>query len=159
MALALRGVDIGELCARAVDIEQRSGAKPTTDINHMLAMHMVVFDTNPGGSESERHFYSCSKESGRITSYFIEIAAGSFERARALYLTQKGSIRTLIGKPSFDTDSLNFLQQWFYSWRMRQLSMGPDLSTWNIENGQTVILKENDFDGKSWKVSASVNHR
>ena len=158
-ALALRGVDIGELCTRAINIEQRSGAKPIGDINHLLTMHIVVFDTNPGGLESERHFYRCSKESGRIDSYFIDITAGSYEQVRVLYRAQRAAIRTLVGKPSFDTDSLNFLQQWFYSWRVRQLYMGPDSSTWNIGNGYAVTLVESNVDGKSWKVSASVHHR
>jgi hypothetical protein len=158
LAFTLRGVNVGDSCRHAADVELASGARPMLDIERMLTADLMAFDDTLTPGEQELVMYGCSQEAGTVSSITISSEAGSAPQALHLYRAKKAGLKATLGTPAFDTDILSEGQRA----RIKDLTAGLFLNgavtSWNLQGHlilQLLIAKHPH--GETWDVKTSIS--
>jgi hypothetical protein len=155
-ALDFRGVQLGQSCYQAVEVELSLGTKPLYAIDLMTNHGFVVFEDQSIAGQRGRLTYKCTQALGTITRYSIEIETRSEARARAIYADAKAAALARLGAPEFDSDAPDLKE------RSRQAQLDglmpfDAVANWNPAEHQHVsVALEKLSDDEEWRVSTMV---
>jgi hypothetical protein len=158
LAFTLRGVNIGDSCRHAADVEVASGAHPVLGIERMLTMDLLAFDDTTTSGEQDRISYSCSHELGTVNSITISSHAGTAQQAKDLFKVKKASLVGSVGMPDYDTDNLSDAQRARINALAAGLLLGDTAASWNL--GDHLILQlliAKHPQGETWDVTISMS--
>jgi hypothetical protein len=158
LAFTLRGVNVGDSCRHAADVEVASGAHPALDIERMLAGDLLAFDDTVTAGEQELIMYSCTHDAGTVSSITISSEAGSASQALHLYNDKKAALKATLGAPEFDTDNLSKAQRARVSDLTAGLFLNGSVTSWKLQDHlilQLLIAKHPH--GETWDVKTSIS--
>jgi hypothetical protein len=155
-AVDLRGVELGQPCRHAAEVELSLGAQPRSDIGSMLEFGVLAFEDQSIAGRHAQYLYSCTQPDRLVSRYSITIRTRSEAEARAAYAEAKGAVEQRLGIPNYDSESAAELEK-MQSLCRQGLFCFYALANWTSARDQSVSIGlEKDPDNPDWTVSTSV---
>jgi hypothetical protein len=156
LAFDFRGVEIGETCRHAAQVETSLGTRPHQDVESMIEFGAVLFEDESIAGQHARYLYSCRQTPGVISRYSINIKTRSESLAWEIYAAAKAAAISRLGVPPADSaapDATARLRQL----RVDGVSWTYAFANWNSVEHQTVILTIEKPDDGEWSIDTIVS--
>jgi hypothetical protein len=152
-AANLRGVELGDPCRNAAEVETRRGAVPKGDVGQMLARKLLLFEDVGAGGKHAEILYRCSGPNGSVLSHSIVVSIASEAPARAAYARAKARLEARLGTPSNDSEQLTLPQRMGF-WRAHsQAFSAEEIVEWNnVPQERVSVALRKPRDARDWQV-------
>jgi hypothetical protein len=149
-----RGVQIGESCRHAAEVEVSLGTQPQQEIESMLSQGIVAFVDRSVAGQYTRFMYSCTETPGTISRYSIIVNTRSESRAWDIYAAAKAEAVARLGIPTSDTNTPQATER-LKELRRQGLTSMRQVATWTSAEHQNVTL-DIEFDDDEWSIATIV---
>lgn len=102
-AADFRGVEIGQSCRHAAEVELSLGSQPQQEIKSMIDHGIVAFEDRSIAGQYTRFLYSCTESAGTISHYSIDVRTRNESRAWQVYGDAKVAAVARLGIPTSDS--------------------------------------------------------
>jgi hypothetical protein len=153
-AVDFRGVQIGESCRHAVDVEVTLGTQPQLEIESMLGQGILAFEDRSIAGQYTRFMYSCTEKPGIISRYSINVKTRSASRAWEIYAAAKAEVVARLGIPTSDSNTPQATK------RLKELehpgtTSMREVAIWTSAEAENVTL-DIRFDDGEWSIATIV---
>jgi hypothetical protein len=155
LAVEFRGVEIGDTCRQAAEVEAKLGTQPQQEVASMVDFNVVIFEDASIAGQHSKFIYNCTKNPGIVSRYSIDIRTRDESRARELYAAAKAAAVARLGAPQFDSDSPEMKAKTEQA-RLKGLIPHHAVANWGKAWHQRVsVALERDDD--EWRISTFVS--
>jgi hypothetical protein len=156
-AVDFRGVELGDTCRHAAQVETSLGTRPREDVESMVAYNVVSFEDDSIAGQHSQFLYGCRKRPGIITSYSITTRTRSEPLAWQIYAAAKAAAVSRLGVPSADSATPDATAQ-LSRLRARDITATYAFANWNsVEHQSVVVTIEKPPDDAGWSISTIVS--
>ena len=156
-AVDFRGVELGDTCRHAAQVETTLGTQPRQDVDSMVDYNVVIFDDESIAGQHSQFFYGCRQLPGIITSYSITVRTRSEPTAWQIYAAAKAAAVSRLGAPSADSATPDATAR-LSELRARDVTWTYAFANWNsVENQRVVVTIEKQPDDDGWSVATIVS--
>lgn len=159
LAVDFRGVQIGQSCRKATEVELSLGTKPRHEIELMISQGIVVFEDQSIAGQHAQLLYSCTQTPGIISRYSIDIRTRSEPRAWGIYADAKAAAVSRLGVPQFDSEAPEAKEK-LRQLRRNGLTGNHAVANWTtVENQRVSVMIEKLPDDGEWSVATIVSEK
>jgi len=151
-----RGVQIGQSCRHAAELELSLGTMPRQEVESMISRGIMAFEDRSIAGQYAQYLYSCSQTSGLITRYSIDVRTDSESRARAIYAEARATGVARLGVPDFDFQAPEAKEKVPQA-RHPGLKFEYAAAHWRTVETQRVRLSLEKHDNGEWSVVTIVS--
>jgi hypothetical protein len=156
-AVDFRGVELGETCRQAAQVETSLGTQPHQDVESMIEYNIVMFEDHSTAGQHARFLYSCRQNPGLISRYSMDIRTRSEPLAWELYAAAKAAAISRLGIPPEDSASPDATAR-LGQLRAKGLTSEYAFSNWKSVAHQSVFVTiEKAPEDEEWSISTIVS--
>jgi hypothetical protein len=149
-----RGVQIGQSCRHAAELEISLGTMPRQEVESMISRGIMAFEDRRIAGQYAQYLYGCNQTSGLITRYSIDVRTDSESRARAIYAEARAAGVARLGAPEVDFQAP---EEKIPQARHQGLKFECAVAHWRTVETQRVRLSLEKHDNGEWSVVTIVS--
>jgi hypothetical protein len=154
-ALDLRGVEPGDSCYKAEQVEAQLGSTPKYEIASMRRDGILGFeDASSAPGAPIEILYNCSDQPGVVSHYSIAVTVRDEASALRALDAARDKVIAQVGQPSFDSDALPSRQKEEYKRLSERVWIVRGLEWKTVRNQSIAILLTHRND--LWRISTVV---
>ena len=151
MAFDFRGVEIGQSCRHAAEMELSLGMQFSGDLESAIQGGILIFEDGSIAGQHTKILYGCKTTSSVVSLYSIKTTTHSAARAWELFANAKAAAVSRLGAPNSDSSAPQATE------KVREgIAWMHEIAIWTSVEHQSVSLTIEEEDGE-WSVATIVS--